>query len=243
MRKGTPKQSVYLALRKLKAKEVIAISKKEVSLHQSWVLQMKKFFTEADTQAYHSKENSILDLEEKEYVTYYFNSLESLDMYWGHACMLLLKAQPKDRPILLYNPHEWFFIARERSEYGILKEAVRRNIAWMHLIGGKKPLDEYVRKFFDGVHARCHLAGKDVWPNNHYVNSFGDIVIEVWIDEKLAKAIDDIYKTYNHVDDRVIGMMRKLIIERGGKHKMKISRNAVKAKKIRSVFSKYFIIS
>ncbi len=236
----TPKQSIYLALRKLKSKEILAVNKKQIALHQTWISHMQQFFIEAD-HSVNTKENSLTNLKEGEYITYKFNSLVSLDMYWAHAVMVFLKNQNKEEPVLFYNPHEWFFIAREKSEYSIIKEARRREIPWLHLIGGATPLDKIVRKFFDGVHAKCHFLGDHVYPNTYYVNCFGDFVTEVQIDKQAAQEIETIYSTHDHTGTDVVKLLEALIAKDTFTHKMKISRSARKAKKIVSLFKKYFL--
>ncbi|MDO9399294.1 MAG: hypothetical protein Q7T79_01220 [bacterium] len=242
LRQDTPKQSVYLAIRKLKRKEIIALSGKMVSLHQVWIIKMKNFFTEIELHSSSSNEANILKLEEKEYITYNFNSLISLDMFWGHAFILFLKNILVGSTVFLYNPHEWFLIARKQNEINLIKEAKKQGIFWMNLIAGDKALDIEIKKYFDGKPAQCYCLGEDLFEKNYYINSFGDFHIEVWLDKRAVEEIEKIYNKYTEINDNVINLLRKIIERKGYRHKMKISKNAIKAKKIKNLFKKYFFI-
>lgn len=241
-RPDTPKQSVYLALRKLKSKEIIVLRGKMVSLHQSWVVEMKNFFTEIDSQHLNPNEANLLNLQDGESVTYKFNSLVSLDMFWAHAFMLFVNTIPTGGSIFLYNPHEWFLIARKQSEVGLIKEVKRREIHWQHLIASKKPLDTEITKYFDGNLTQCHLLNKHLFENNYYLNNFGNFHIEVWLDKRAVEEIEMIYNTYNKLDIVVINLLRQIIENKKYKHKMKISKNTAKGVKIFKLFKKYFFI-
>ncbi len=241
-RPGTPKQSVYLALRKLKKKEVIAISGKMVSLHEIWLSKMKKFFDEAGFRSPTENKADLLALQEKEYITYKFNSLLSLDMFWAHAVALFMHNLPAGQAMFLYNPHEWFLIARETSESLLIKEATDRNIFWMHLIASKTPLDTAMRKFFDGEKAQCHFLDKNIFPKNYYLNCLGDYLIEVWLNPKLSEEIEGFYQTHSVLNENSIDILKKIVEKSGYKHKMKISQNKIKSAKIRTLFKKYFLV-
>jgi DNA-binding PadR family transcriptional regulator len=243
-RTGTPKQSVYLALRKLQQREMITIGKKLVSLHQVWVSQMKNFFLEAErTDSKETGEINFLRLEDRESATYRFNSLLSLDMFWAHAVALLMNERRSGESIFFYNPHQWFLIVRNQSESYLIHEAARRNISWIQLIAGKTALDVETRKFFDQKKARCHLLGEHIYPSNYYVNVLGDFVIEVWLDPEASKKIERVYSDHSSIKSELQDILQSIIEAKAYRHKMKISRNSLKAGKFQSLFGKYFFIS
>ena len=242
-RPDTPKQSVYLALRKLKREEVITIGKKIVSLHQVWISKMKNFFTEAEhVYSIETSEVNFLRLDDKESATYKFNSLLSLDMFWAHAVALLMNERAPGDSIYFYNPHQWFLIARNQSETYLIAEAKRRDISWIQLIAKKTSLDIEMRKFFDQKEARCHILGEDLFPSNYYLNSLGSFLIEVWLDPEATKQIEDIYSRFKTITPEASDQLQSIIEMKKYKHKMRISRNILKTNKIRSLFAKYFLI-
>jgi hypothetical protein len=241
IRPNTPKQSIYLALRKLKKKEVIAISGKLVSLHQVWITKMQDFFRRVESQTIESQEMSLVNLKEKEYITYKFNSLLSLDMFWAHAFTLFMGTLSLGDSAYLYNPHQWFLIARKESELSIIKEAIRREIYWVQLIAGKEPLDIEVKKYFDGKYARCHMLGEDIFDKGYYANCFGGFLIEVWLDSRVVDEIERIYTTSKGVNINVVSLLQKVIEGEGYSHKMKITKNSKKVLKFKNLFKKYFV--
>jgi hypothetical protein len=241
VRPNTPKQSVYLALRKLKKKEVIAISGKLVSLHQVWITKMQDFFRRIESQTAESQKISLLNLQEREYVTYRFNSLLSLDMFWAHAFTLFMGKLSSGDSAFLYNPHQWFLIARKESELSIINEATRREVYWVQLIAGKEALDSSVKKYFNGTYARCHLLGHHVFEKNYYANCFGDFLIEVWLDNRASEEIEKLYLTGKEASVEVVSLLQKIIENEDYSHKMKITKNSAKASRFKNLFKKYFI--
>ncbi len=246
VRPGTPKQSVYLSLRKLREKEIIVINHKNVSLHQVWVSKMKMFFDAVNgrenSKDVHPNKMDITGLQEKESVIYKFNSLLSLDMYWTHAFVALTDPLNNDDTVFLYNPHELFLIVRKESEVTIMKEMKRRGIAWRHLVAGNKPLDKEIKRYFDQDYAKCHFLGKGIFEDNYYLNCLGDFLIEVWLDVTATKEIESLYNKYTTVGPDVIRELQGIIENKKFTHKMKISRNSTKSNKARKMFSNYFLV-
>lgn len=238
-RPGTTKQGVYLALRKLRKKEVVAISGKLVSLHQAWVSRMKKLFekTSAETGS-----ADLLRLEEGDRVSYRFGSLLALDMFWAHAFALFMSSMKPGGKMLLYNPHEWFLVAREESEPALIREAGERKVSWLALIGGNTPLDREARRFFDGKYAECHFLGRDIFPNDYYANCFGDYMIEVRIGRRAAEKIESIYRSEGAAAETASAELEKIVAEKGEAHRMRISKNKKKADTLRKIFKKYFLV-
>ncbi len=238
----TPKQSVYRELNKLKKKEIIAIGGKIVSLNQVWISKMRDFFEDAEIKYSDTKGDSILNLAEKEYINYKFNSLVSLDMFWAHAFTVFLKNMQKESSVMLYNPHEWFLIGRKASETAIIEESKKQKVHWLQIVGNKSPLDLEIKKYFDGDYAQCYFSDQNSFSDNYYTNCFGDFLIEVWLDKNIASEIDEVYETYDVADEEVIEKINSIIKKEGYSHKMKISKNKSKASKIRILFKKYFFI-
>lgn len=88
---------------------------------------------------------------------------------------------------------------------------------------------------------RAHFLGENVFGENYYVNCFEDILIEVWLDKKIAFDIDVVYQNTS-LSDQEAKLKVDLILERRNlKNKMRISRNAEKVEKIRKIFRKYFV--
>ena len=239
VRPGTPKQSVYLALRKLTKKEIIVISGKKVSIHHLWASKMLDFFQNV----LGGNQNNIgsVQLDDGEDVIYKFNSLLSLDMFWGHIITGLIKRMKPSKQAYLYNPHEWFLIARDLLERELLKESQKLNIPFLFIISGDTPVDRITKKHLENKGAKCHLVKKDLYQSNYYMNCFGDYIIEVWVHKSISKKIDDLYRELESIDDNFKSKLKNIIEEKGHTHKIRISRSLTKAGKIEKKFKKYFI--
>ncbi len=243
VRPGTTKQAFYQALRKLKKEEVVVIYAKRVSLSNLWINKMSEYFTQAKRN-YSSSESpseDFLALSDGEKISYTFRDPHTTDIFWGHAFHILAE-QTRNNPICIYNPHEWFIIAREESEKALFLDIKSRGQKLLVLIGNKNKIDIETGKWFDG-NALQYFATEDKLfdKNNYYVNIFGDFIIEAWIDQTTADEIDTFYKNNESMTEQSLKNLRE-IVSRKGKNKLTICKNKRKADKLRSIFKKYFLV-
>jgi hypothetical protein len=244
VRPRTTKQGVYTALRSLRSKEIIVVHNKRTSFNIRWLKQMGRFFTIAE-QYYLTEQfgdSNFLNLKEGDKVTYIYATPVQNDMFWGHALILLSESSiPTSEPVYLYNPHEWFLIARQESEketFNIISQKRRLLL----LCGGDTYLDRAIKIEFDGNKSQYHMLQKPLFKKkNYYLNIVGDFIIEAWIDIKVAEELEDIYKTTAEISDDV---RKKILatVEKRGKTKFSISRNARKSEKLKKLFRKFFYI-
>jgi len=243
-RPNTTKQAVYAALRSLKAQEIVLTNKGTSSLNITWVNQMVDYlnFTKNKYVA-NDNQGSFLDLEDKEKIKYYFNTAHKGDVFWTHAYYLLLEGLAENEPVFLYNPHEWFLLARTENEKSIIKSTTDKNHAFLLTAGNDTFLDKQVQKYFDGDKSQYNILHVPLFKeNNYYLNIFGDFLIEVWLDQKIADKIEEFYQTTNQWDENA-EIKIKDIINSSGRMKMVISRNRTKAEKLKKTLRKDFAIS
>lgn len=252
LRKTRPtlsKQAVYQILRSLKKGEIVIVASKRVSLSSIWIDRMHEFFSiakytyEGSTQAAISENNHserFLNLEDGDSISYLFKNPNATDVFWAHALNIFMGIMPKDEPIYLYNPHQWFLLARTESETLLLDQASREGHPWFQYIAHKTSLDDFTKSFFKKPHL-VHTQGKQYFKENYYVNIFGDFLIEVTLDPKTQQVINHFYKTYNIWDKDAKFQITKIISHMKGRNKLTISRNAKKAEKIKKMLGKYFI--
>ncbi|KKQ35827.1 MAG: hypothetical protein US50_C0004G0016 [Candidatus Nomurabacteria bacterium GW2011_GWB1_37_5] len=241
-RPKTTKQALYSALRKMKVEEIVAIHGKLISLSHVWVVKMAEIFNSA--KRIYAREvisdDGFLNLEEGDKIVYNFKSAESTDIFWGHAFALLAHATNSKVPLILYNPHEWFFLARKDSERLLFDEIKNIPRQIFLITDHNDPLDKQTAREFDGKMSQYHMLSENQFPKeNYYLNIFDDLIIEVWLDEKVAEKIDQFYKANKTIDENNLAELRRIVKERG-RNKMKISRNKKRAEKLRAKFEKYF---
>lgn len=244
LRLRATKQAVYAALRKLKKAEIVVMHGKIVSLNSLWINKMSDFFAEArHTYSIGSAETEgFLAIADGDKITYNFKDPGTADAFWGHAFDILAGVMDKTEPIYIYNPHEWFLLAREEQETALFKRITDEKRQILITTPGQTELDRYVKKFFDGTYAQYYLAPHHLFKKpNYYVNIFGDYVIEAHIDEKTEAAIDKFYKHHTTFDDDARNEIQNIIATQG-RNKISISKNKEKAGKLKKVLGKEFYI-
>ena len=243
-RPGTTKQALYSSLRKLRSTEIVITHKMRMSLSSIWVTKMAEFFTLA--KHFYTKttttDEGFLNLEDGDRVTYSFKNPNVTDIFWGHAFDILAEVTPKHEPVYLYNPHDWFMLARPETEKLLFKKFAQAGKQLLVLAGDTKPLDKYIIKEFDGTIAQYHPTNELLFDKrNYYLNIFDDFIIEAYLDEPTAQKIDDFYNTTTEWNPNTEAVLKKIIADEG-KNKLVISRNRNKAEKLKKVFKKYFYI-
>jgi len=244
IRLKTTKQGVYRVLRKLKDEEKIVIYGKSVSLNLHWIKNMNEFFSLA--QFYYSPKvanpDGFLNVREKDKIVYFFKNLNLLDSFWSHAFHMFNEISNPKEPIFVYNPHEWFAYARQETEQTLIKTMKEKNRQVLITVAHNEPLDKELKKKFGNDLLQYNIADKKIFEKqNYYFNIFDDCLIEVFIDQKIAKQVDEFFKKTNIFDDKARKELLE-IVSKNGKNKLIISRNKKKAEKYKKTLSKNFYI-
>ncbi|OGI82823.1 hypothetical protein A3B93_00255 [Candidatus Nomurabacteria bacterium RIFCSPHIGHO2_02_FULL_42_24] len=243
LRKNTSKQAIYKSLKNLKENEVIIHSKEQVALSSVWLKRLSDFVekTRLKYQTENSPSVNFIGLKQGEKISYTFKNFEATDMFWAHAFDVLSDITPLTSPIFLYNPHEWFLLARTESETYLFNRLAKIGKKLFLLAGNKTALDLYVSKYFDGKITNYFTTDTKIFQKqNYYVNIFDDFLIEVWLDPKVSEAIDQFYKNIKDFDGAAKKKLLE-IIKQTGRNKLVINRNKRKADKIRNKISKFFL--
>jgi len=237
---GVTKQAVYKSLRKLKKNETIGEKGKLLNLNIVWIKKMAHFFESAQF-AYTSESIGVfMDMEEGDSVVYRFKDFNTTDIFWGNAFYSLSQALEEQDTIYLYNPHEWFFVARPESEIELFKNIHTENKKIVLYAAGASPLDILIKQYFIQESQQYYAGGEYLFPKeNYYVNVFGGYVVEVWLDLEISKEIDDFFHRHSEITPHASDELQE-IINKKGKNKMKISRNKEKAEKLKRKIGKYF---
>ena len=244
IRAKTTKQGVYRVLRKLKNEEKIVIHGKLISLSLHWIKTMNEFFSLA--QFYYSSKfansDSFLSVREKDKVVYFFKNLKLLDSFWSHAFHMFTEISNPKEPIFVYNPHEWFSYARQETEQTLIKTLNEQLRQILITVTNDDSLDRELSKKFNSDLVQYYISDKKVFEReNYYFNIFGDYLIEVFIDEKIAKEIDGFFKKTKVFNDKTKEQLFS-IISRNGRNKLIVSKSKRKAEKYKKILSKSFFI-
>lgn len=143
-------------------------------------------------------------------------------------------------PWFAYNPHDWFFIARNKTESELRDFINKKGGIYVMTVGGKTALDRHIRREFDGKRAKYHMRDKPMFTkNNYYVNVVGDFIVEVLIDKKIAGRIENLYGKTGFYSDNAKEELQTIINSKG-KSRLTISRNKAKAKMLVNKLAKPF---
>lgn len=242
-RPKTTKQAVYAALRSLKSQEQILVFKGTASLDITWINQMASLLeTTKNNYLRNNNRGSFLNLEDKERIKYYFNDVHKADIFWTHAYYLLLEKLRPEEPVFLYNPHEWFLIARNENEEAVIKTTIQKGNHFLLTSGGNTFLDKHVSKYFDGDKSQYNILPKSLFKeNNYYLNIFGDFIIEAWLDKAISEKVEKLYTTTTQWSENVRTKAEK-ILNANGRMRIVISRNKKKTEKIKKYLRKGFAL-
>ncbi len=244
IRPKTTKQGVYRVLRKLKNEEKIVIYGKSVSLNLHWIKNMNEFFSLA--QFYNTPKvanpDGFLNVQEKEKIVYFYKNLNLLDSFWSHAFHMFNEVLNPKEPIFVFNPHEWFAYARQETEQILIKTMKEKSRQVLITVAHGYPLDKELKKKFRNDFLQYSIADKKIFEKqNYYFNIFNDCLIEVFLDQVIAKQIDRFFKKTTNFDDKA-GEQLSEIISKNGKNKLVISKNKIKSEKYKKLLSKDFYI-
>lgn len=244
LRPHTTKQAVYTTLRNLKAEEIIVAHGMGVSLNVRWLGSMENYLVTAK-QKYHAgstDKGSFAALKNGERIEYFFNDLIETDAFWWQALYQLTINSSTGEPVYLYNPHQWFLLARRKSELESMASIVNHGKQYFVTSCGKTALDKKVAVDFDGEQSQYYMSEKHLFNKiNYYFNVVDDFIIEVWINSELAQNIENLYTSTDLVTDETIDKLKSIVSVKG-KGKMVISKNISKTERLKKKLSKHFYI-
>ncbi|HYC34200.1 MAG TPA: hypothetical protein VEC13_00540 [Candidatus Paceibacterota bacterium] len=242
-RLGTSKQAVYRILRKLNRREIIILARGNVSLNSFWIKRTEEFFKDARDNYLGIKDriNTVLSLEEGDRVEYFFKNPTLTDVFWNDTVVKLLSLLKKGENIYVYNPHDWFLLARPETETQLMRLIKSKGLSWLVAVPSKCKLDALIQKFFDGKSGRYSMIPKPLFKNNHYINVVGEYIIEVFLDKGVSETIEQIYRKYDTYSDEAAEELHH-VISLKGKNKLVVSHNKRKAQKLRATLKRHFVL-
>lgn len=236
------KQALYVTLRALLKEEVIIKHSMKFSLSKVWLSRMREFFENAEARYGTRREGvDFLALEDGDKITYSFKNPEEGDHFLAHVFAVLTEIMPQNEPVYLYNPHEWFLLARAESEIELFHDMRdRKRNLWM-LVGNNDPLDLWVKQYFDGTYLQYYIPEKPLFEKNtYYLNIYGTHIMEAHLDQTTADEMDVFYRTTAVWNDDAKKKLGAIVSK--GKTKITISKNERKAKKLKRLMGQYFYI-
>lgn len=234
------KQGFYAALRRLKAANTIVLARKEVSLNTTWIQKMRDTIARMEHTYALREEHEVLRLRDKESISYVFSSLRQLDNFWGHIQNIVIRALPPHAAVFTYDPHYWFYVGRRDTERALIKEVERSGKQFLMTVAGKTPLDVAIKGDFDTDTRQYHME-KFFDDESLYMVVIGDYIFESHFAPEVSKYIEDVYAVHIALTSDAIRALDS-IQELRARFRLRISRNRVRAKKLRTKLAKNFYV-
>ena len=226
-------QAVYKALRYLIKDYVVVKSGRYVEISQEWANTLSSTF---------NTQTTLPKLADGEAAVYNYKSLVNLDAYWKHL-MNALDEKFGNYPVFLYSPyHIWYHISeRSQSEAEYFGSFEKKKHQAYLVIGNTSPLDQSFKKQFHNDYMQIDTWSKSLLKENNYLTIIDDYVIDTVLDSKLTFAIKAYYTKASENPEEAKAQLNK-VLSSTNKAKIKIERNAKKARVLRKKLFKNFYL-
>jgi hypothetical protein len=238
------KQAFYTALRQLQQEEVVIKYKETISLDTTWILKLQENIFAMERSYIAGNQSGLLHflaLNDGESATYQFQSIAQLDQFWGNIQNLALMHTVESEALFVYDPHYWFFLARNNTETELLKNLTKNKRPFLMSVAGATSLDVYIKKNAQNDFIRINNGEQIFNKDNYYVTVIGDYIWEITIDMKIAHEVAALFQEYAKPSDTLATRLEELIQQKS-KNKFKISRSVKKAQSLRKKLGKNFHI-
>jgi len=238
---GVTRQAIYKALRSLLSEEIIIKQKRLILINRVWLSQMRHFITKSERTMGIEKENAIFDpLSFKRKTSIRFKNTESLDIYCGHL-ILTLADHFKDKPFFFFNHHEWFIYDRPLSETYLYETVAERGYKIFLTLGKDTRLARDFRKGFEKENVQIAIDEFYNVPITDYLCVVEDFIIIARYDKKTAEAINKLMTEADVMDENKLAQLSKITTSCRDA-RIIITRNKLRAQKIRRALAKNFVI-
>lgn len=224
-------QAVYKAIRNLLREGIVVKAGKKILLNQEWLEKVDQLFISPAT---------FPALADGEAVTYKFNNLSNLDIFWKHTVIGTLR-EMEELPVFHFDPHEmWIYLSdrKESQEKYLTSFSEKKRFAYMTL-GGLTALDKEYKAKYQNEFLEICLKKSD--KRNTHLTILGDIVVATTISDMLAEQVDKIYEAFPSADESFVSKLEEAFKD-SGPAKIKIEKNKSKAKKLRKQLAKNFFV-
>lgn len=231
---GATKQGVYRVLRKLKSEEKITVFKSVVSLNELWIFKLSSLLS-TQTQG-SSLVGDLSRLKEKEKMSLKIKTLTHLDQVWTNVFLSIEQKIDFSMPLYLYNPHNWFYLLREKTDRVHMERLSKKNRMTFLTVSSSSNSDQEIRrlmrteKFRYAINTKINL--------NKYLAALGDYVIEVILSENSNAKINDAFKKLNDLEEVKSELYE---IDKSAVGRIVVEKNATKASSLIKRLSRNFI--
>ncbi len=238
---GITRQAVYQALRVLLKEELVIKNNTFFEINRLWAYKLRSLSDSILGPASVSS-SVITSMQEGDRLSYYFKDIYQSDIVWGNIADILLDNLGSEVPIVMYFPHEWFLIAREKSESQLFRRYGEVEKTLLIAIGGQTPLDTLVQKEWNGEYVHVNTGTKYNFKENYYLNIYGDYIIEVTTPLTISNALEVVYRSTKVITPVIRNEITR-IVQQPHRTKFLLSKNKKRAEMLRKKTAKDFILN
>lgn len=238
-------QGFYKAVRGLRQADSVLLNKGVLQLHQGYIEKLSSYLRQAssDGESLSVGGMPLLSLSPGDRISYRISSAHEANHMWSHLFGALISRLDKGDAIYTYVPHDWLMLAYYEDEVWQIGKASRSGHPYLSTTGNNTKLDKHTRKLIRSLPGiQNNNLEKPLFENNrYYLNIFGDMLLEFYLDQVTADAIDDLYLRYATYSSEAQAELMKIIKNRG-KNGLVVSHNAKKAARLKKKLEKGFVL-
>ncbi len=192
------KQALHKSLKRLMGDGVVVKTGRTYSLNMAWASKMShlNFFIESNYLNPRSSHSINLPKRDKQKITYTFQDLISLDLFWGHLAITLI-LRNLGESFYFYNPHEWFFLAHEYESKTYFESIESYGVEHYTVVGSRTNLDLWAEKQHPEKNLHYYCSPKQLFNHRLYLTAIGEYYVQVKISEEMARRIDLLFRNTN----------------------------------------------
>jgi len=231
-------RGIYKELAKLEEEGIVLKLKSSYSLHLSWVTNLLAFADSAYDSYIKSKYiEEIIALDDKK-VTYTFNKVARLDLFWIHLLSAIHQVHLQE-PLFLWCPYQWFHLMHDHAVKLFFEASDLSGVRRYHIIGGENYLN---KKSLETLPKNGEYSLRESPFSNEmnvYYSIIGDVSITVRFDQAYNNRIEQMFAEVKSEKD-LKAYDLNLVFGPNIKGRLTIERNAGKAKRFKKKFVDFF---
>ena len=190
-------QGIYRVLRKLQIEGIVVKERENYTIRIPWILDLGDFVKNVEDKYLKSAYfKNLIPKKEKEKLSWNFTSIFKLNDFWSQLAIVLIE-NSKEKILLNYHPHPWFYLIQSHQEYQYIKTSSEYLKKRYTVIGGREYLDNWAIQFWQRLNIEYFLAPREKWltqDRTKNISIIDDCLLIIKYDKNIADEIDSLYK-------------------------------------------------
>ncbi|HEC30479.1 MAG TPA: hypothetical protein ENI66_00500 [Candidatus Yonathbacteria bacterium] len=215
------KQGVYRTLRKLKLEEKVIIHNSAVSLNDLWVFKLMSILPEREQNI--SLVGNLRGLRDKEKISIKIKTLTHFDQVWTNIFLSVESGVETSIPLYLYNPHNWLYLLREKTDKIHMKRLAQKNRPTYLIVGSSLRPDKEIKRIMQTKDFKYQINTKI--KSKKYIAVLGNYIMQTTLSENTTFEIEEAFK----LEDLDEIKTRLFEIDKDAVAKIVVEKNTAKA--------------